>query len=133
MKHLRKFNEASVEWTFDADLKSFCDTYLSYLIDEGFEVSIRPWDANYKISIYNYSSFSWNDIKDNFIPFYEVLKNEYNLVYTYDMNIAQTTDESWAVKLEVNSGSICLLDSKLEYVNSDLNVIRSINIIVKQR
>jgi len=71
------------------ELEDFCDTYLSYLTDEGFyieyeelygghftNVTIRH--SNREDSKYSYD-FSWDEIKDRFIPFLQMLSKEYKL------------------------------------------------------
>ena len=40
MKHLKKFNESLQPVEVD-ELKDFCETYLAYLLDEGFVVDIK--------------------------------------------------------------------------------------------
>ena len=37
MKHLRRFNESVNK---EEELQDFCETYLAYLLDDGFEVSV---------------------------------------------------------------------------------------------
>jgi len=37
MKHLRGFNESLNK----EELQDFCETYLAYLLDDGFEVSVE--------------------------------------------------------------------------------------------
>ena len=84
MKHLRKFNESLNK----EELQDFCDTYLAYLLDDGFEVSVEHRynnDKKYKIYDYHFitikktSKFKWEEIKDQFIPFISVLSKEYKL------------------------------------------------------
>ena len=41
MKHLKRFNE-KIQWNKDRPkLLEFCEDNLSYLLDKGFEVSVR--------------------------------------------------------------------------------------------
>lgn len=141
MKYLRKYNES-----FSDDLKEFCEIHLSYLMDLGFKVDItpKPWittgEGNYyslhKLSISkNGEFFSWNDIRDEFIPFYEMLKSNYDLLYIYDVNVSFTSDEKWAVKFNfgytASKSSHCLLDSQLRTLDSDSKIVGSIDIIIK--
>lgn len=91
MKYLKRFNES--EDNFLDNLMDFCKDYLSYLIDEGFV--IKKYIENdeyiilriYKIKKYadrnrSYDTtynFTWNSVKDSFIPFFKVLDDNYTL------------------------------------------------------
>lgn len=86
MKHLKMFKESLNDGERD-ELKDFCETSLAYLMDEGFEVSC---DDNKYINLYlpgkspyRYGTakdeFYWNDIKDHFIPFLQLLSKRYEL------------------------------------------------------
>jgi hypothetical protein len=106
MKHLKRFNE-SLELKFlpgvkaltpeeislkKEELRDFCETYLAYLLDEGFELRIyggSQLTSNdnvikqnpFQISLVkqDQSIFSWHDIIDQFLPFLKFLKDNYNL------------------------------------------------------
>lgn len=77
MKHLKKFNEAVNK----QELKEFCEEYLAYLMDEGFEIEIVSEDGLEFIHIYDYQDrpFQWSEVKDHFIPFLRMLELNYNL------------------------------------------------------
>lgn len=86
MKHLKMFKE-SLNDAEVVELKDFCETNLAYLMDEGFEISC---DDNKYINLHlpgkspsRYGSakdeFYWNDIKDHFIPFLQLLSRRYEL------------------------------------------------------
>ena len=96
MKHLKvyeQFNNNDIE-----KLKEFCNDYLAYLLDEGFRIKVEPKFRESKyftdntnkqaqkltISIYRVLDnpvrtvrFSWEQIKDYFIPFLHVLNDNY--------------------------------------------------------
>lgn len=80
MKHIKRFNESIKD-----DIEELCNNYLSYLIDMGFTIEIYRspiWITNMTIVKKNGSNidrFNWIDIKDDFLPFLEILKNEYVL------------------------------------------------------
>lgn len=69
-------------------LRDFCNIYLIDLVDNGF-----IFDITYDIRYYNINltiwklkkgspcKFRWFDIKDNFLPFYEMLNHHYKLDY----------------------------------------------------
>lgn len=88
MKYLKRFNE-SLSNDFTLDLKDFCEGYLAYLLDEGFEVDVQHMYSKDKykhdfhlITIKKLDKLSkWEEIKDYFIPFISVLSKEYNLGY----------------------------------------------------
>jgi hypothetical protein len=76
MKFLRKFNEAVNK----QELKEFCEEYLAYLMDEGFEIEIVSEDGLEFVHIYYQDkSFQWSEVKDHFIPFLKMLEINYNL------------------------------------------------------
>lgn len=85
MKHLRSFNES-----IDQDeLKDFVESCLAYLLDEGFHVfiprassddgSTAIWlGLNYRMNAVK--SFTWDDIKDYYIPLLKLLSNRYQII-----------------------------------------------------
>jgi hypothetical protein len=85
MKHLRSFNES-----IDHDeLKDFVESCLAYLLDEGFHVFIPRaslddgttaiWlGLNYRENKSN--AFTWDDIKDYYIPLLKLLSNRYQII-----------------------------------------------------
>lgn len=92
MRFLRKFNEAVNK----KELKEFCEEYLAYLIDEGFEIEIVSEDGLEFVHISKpqsffevdredetfgrrYQTFQWSEVKDQFIPFLKMLETNYNL------------------------------------------------------
>lgn len=73
MKHLRRFNEGKVE-----DIREFCKMHLANLLDYGYDFILRDDIDEYTFLLFNnYEMIKWNEIKDEFIPFLQVLKNEY--------------------------------------------------------
>ena len=81
MKYLKKFNENRSNFDYDS-LLEFCEDSLVNLTDEGYHITITGWDSNYKIYIDGY--FYWNDVREDFVQFYELLKEKYNLFDYYD-------------------------------------------------
>jgi hypothetical protein len=96
MRTIKLFEDFSQD--FVKELKDFCEMYLAYLIDEGFEVKVTEEKGDTfildieKVSVHaNYidgvhgtryidNSFKWGEVVDHFIPFYQMLSREYNLV-----------------------------------------------------
>jgi hypothetical protein len=94
MKHLKKFNESLQSDEVD-ELKDFCETSLAYLLDDGYNVSLSIRDQvkypgrnhiivslglpeeNYAVG---YQKFNWNDVKDYYIPFLQMLQRRYELL-----------------------------------------------------
>jgi hypothetical protein len=86
MKHLKMFNE-SLNDGETKELIDFCETSLAYLMDEGFDISC-DLDKYLQLSLPGKSDtgygtakdpFDWNDIKDHFIPFLQLLSRRYEL------------------------------------------------------
>lgn len=89
MRHLKRFNEDLDE----GGLKDFCETYLAYLLDEGFTLH---WSRTYgdpsseketwlmsvrkPINQFNYEIFRWGDVKDQIIRFAYLIDKEYELL-----------------------------------------------------
>ena len=80
MKHLRKFNESLKE-----ELQDFCETYLAYLIDEGFKVRISKFEGDdfHQIMIGTSEpiNFLWSEVKDQVLPFLHFLFKDYELYW----------------------------------------------------
>lgn len=86
MKYLRKIFEDNTE-----ELQDLCDSYFAYLYDEGFEIHIEgqeSWGYVIKIvkptvernfSINGNQTFTWDEIKDYFIPFTQQLLKNHDL------------------------------------------------------
>ncbi len=88
MKHLRKIFENTTK----EDLQDLCDSYFAYLYDEGFHIKIDGAYMNQYIIIIvkpkvegNFSingdqTFTWDEIKNQFIPFIQLKK----VILTYE-------------------------------------------------
>ena len=103
MKHIKSFNESKDN--FEEELREFCETSLAYLIDEGFEVSCRDESSTnfvgkrqtqedlIMITLYlprshnapGLKQFDWNDVKDYYIPFLQLLSRRYELCNWNDL------------------------------------------------
>ena len=89
MKHLRKFNENMNK----EELQDFCETYLAYLLDNDFNIeylgkdltdceiiSLKKGYRHDGMAIADPSlMFSWDEIKDHFIPFIHMLSKQYTI------------------------------------------------------
>jgi hypothetical protein len=105
MKYLRRFNEGLSSNEYD-ELKEFCENCLAYLLDDGFEVKFSDRLGNdendssflvdsdyFWVDLYgsqddesNWNLFrdsinySWDEVKDYYIPFIKLINNKYKLV-----------------------------------------------------
>lgn len=97
MKHLKPFNESKEN--LKEELQDLCDTSLAYLYDEGYNVSLSVRDQvkypgknhiivtlglpeeNHVPTTYGngYRKFNWQDVKDYYIPFLQLLIRRYEL------------------------------------------------------
>jgi hypothetical protein len=86
MKHLKKFESLiNPEKVDKEELKDFCEMYLAYLLDEGFEIHIVEHYFMCEINLHKvgyleqwqYNGFKWEEIADRFIPFLKVLYDNY--------------------------------------------------------
>ena len=94
MKYLVRFNEDLVN---REELKDFCEMYLAYLVDDNIKISIVQNKILYKnkgitrepicINVNGFMSYennqaifkTWGEVKDQFIPFIQMLNNNYNI------------------------------------------------------
>ena len=105
MKYLKLFKESFTGNSVE-ELKDFCETHLAYLIDDGFKVKVYKNTDNYCVLIiYKIKSyadninraydttykFSWNSVKDYFIPFFNQLDKNYE-VYLEPYNGIRNVD-----------------------------------------
>jgi hypothetical protein len=130
MRHLRRFNEGLSSNEYD-EFKDFAENCLAYLLDEGFELELvdrygrepndpsfdedteyywidlyGPWGAPDVYGEQTKASFSWNEVKDYYIPFLKLINARYVLVdhersYKGDMvyfKIAEGADVDVAFK-----------------------------------
>ena len=98
MRHLKRFNEASFLSEDIRELQYFCENYLAYLIDEGFGIRVRHGSREdrariefYKEEVHFPVPFNWNDVKDHYIPFYQMLSKEYEISTMSDRSLASGT------------------------------------------
>jgi hypothetical protein len=103
MKYIKLFEDL-----FEDELQDFCDTYLAYLKDDGFNVYINSagWtDGQGEITIlrrnedgFTLDEFSWDEVKDHFIPFLQMLYKEYNYDKSTDKIIFFTPNAKYITK-----------------------------------
>ncbi len=79
MKFLKKFNESELQMEYD--LKLFCTEYLTELYDIGFDVIVTPSNNGIHTVWLGRRGklFTWEDVKDIYIPFTEMLDAKFNI------------------------------------------------------
>jgi hypothetical protein len=99
MRHLKRFNED----LDDGGLKDFCETYLAYLMDEGFilhwtriygddpKSGKETWLMSLRMPAGNmkHDTFKWSDIKDQIIRFAYLINKEYEVPPFAERTMAQ--------------------------------------------
>ena len=81
---IKKFNEFSRYNSREIkdEIKSFCESYLSFMIDQ-FNTKILLFDVD-EININTKDIIMWSQIKDEFIPFFYMLCNNYKVTTFYE-------------------------------------------------
>lgn len=116
------------------DIVDFTNSYLAYLLDEGFNVSFKKVDSSkvnlVKITIVKSSQqiFDWSDIKDYIISYLDVLKTNYStskyvrfysppseIMYTIDKVI---NDDNFYIENEYHSS----YDNKLKSIEIKITI-----------
>jgi hypothetical protein len=152
MKHLRKFNESMKR----EELQDFCDTYLAYLLDSDFSIEYlgrKSHAMNYKeapgnkdlddseiislkkghrtdsVAIGDPSLiFSWDEIKDHFIPFIYMLSKQYTItnckLWNLNRKFNMDKDDRFFIDYDYNLSHI--LEDKVS-----LEELTQINIYLK--
>jgi hypothetical protein len=141
MKHLKKFNESREELKLQKEeLQEFCEMYLSYLTDEGFEISIQVHEASdswpcigkknypelgyqtnyFRVKLgkpnsagpgFPFKIFLWEEVSDRFIPFVKYLIDNYNLL-KIDPRSTVTSIQKSRFNLEFATGHNIKFQSK---------------------
>jgi hypothetical protein len=135
MRYLKKYNES-----LDSreDILEFCNNQLVSLLDDGYSVTVMPIRLEfYSISIqrkydvrdlngvnnHDYY-FTFDDVRDEFTIFYEMLKNKYVIV---DIQNADN-ETSGCAELVCETEEISLTEDDI--YNDDYNCDEIINIYI---
>jgi hypothetical protein len=120
MKYLKRIFEATGE---KVELQEFCEMYLAYLIDDGFEVEVireNIFKDSFRIRITTETgtiTTTWDNIKDKIIPFFSMLVRNYNIGVKPEQK--RPYHKSWS-ESTVSFG--CYVDGSDVYVPSiDIN------------
>lgn len=111
MKYLKTFEKIDFNDIFSLngsrakreELKDFCETYLAYLMDDYIkELKVgKPTLLQtekyvcYNVEIYFNKSVHWDQIKDHFLPFLQMVQREY--VFRED-NIGRICSIAWRIE-----------------------------------
>jgi hypothetical protein len=94
MKHLKRFEGYDEKglllmMKYKNDISEFCDEYLSYLKDSGYNYTLSVGGdmkqmtisiVKPKIQRHLTDSYKWCEVKDDIIPFYIFLKREFSVI-----------------------------------------------------
>ena len=116
MRYLKKYNESfRAPSSFREEIQEFCENCLAYLIDEDFSIEtnlygLDPVSVSF-VLIRRFSGevqpFSWNDVKDYYIPFLQMLQRKYNVINTSKSPSILNSE----VQVVIRTGSTSLDDS----------------------
>jgi len=90
MKFLRGFDESK---DLSKELQELCEGYLVYLTDLGVNIVIEKLNHGYIIYLESEDGVDYDDIKDNLIPFVEILKENWVLKYQAEFTIKYFDEE----------------------------------------
>lgn len=91
MIYLKRYNESfRAPSSFREEIQEFCENCLAYLIDEDFSIEtniyhLDPVSISF-VLIRRFTGevepilFSWNEVKDYYIPFLQMLLKKYNVI-----------------------------------------------------
>jgi hypothetical protein len=83
------------------EIEDFCDTHLAYLTDENFRIDYEEFyggnvtnvKINHEWRDTDGFDFNWNEVKDRFIPFLQMLSKQYRLHnFHFEDNKCKRTD-----------------------------------------
>jgi hypothetical protein len=132
MKHLRRYNESLTEDEVD-ELTEFCETSLAYLLDDGYEVFVqREWNVGFHVifKLEDSEDFYWNDIKDYFIPFLQLLSRRYKFGIYAALGNSRRKGISGEVYINADNPSFYTVEQVINDENDTIENISSINVKV---
>lgn len=142
MRYLKKYNESLDS---SEEILEFCNDQLVSLLDDGYCVRVTKFRVKdkeslsdaYSISIqskydirdlngYNNRDyfFTYKDVKDEFVPFYEILKNKYEIVDIYN----EDNETSGCAEIVCETEEVSLTESDI--YNDDYECDEIINIYI---
>ena len=132
MRYLKRYNESVSK----EDLQDFCESSLAYLMDEGFTIKIFSSDDPYtslpkgQFNIWLQkdnakSFFKWDEVKDYYIPFLQLLSNRYD-IGGFDRDLSGTNSSTNGEK-NIRFRYRQKKDYSFVNVNKDFSYARVIN------
>ncbi len=91
MRYLKKYKIPT--YTIE-ELEEFCNENLSYLLDSDFNLRVESYGSRNSIFLKSQRSITsnldvglnWLDIKDDFIPFIEILNEKYKILHDIEFD-----------------------------------------------
>jgi hypothetical protein len=139
MRYLRKYNEKFTDMTdpnlmkLQNEFRDFANDCLAYLVDEGFIISVAVRNA-YDGCLLEFTlvknqddinfgreriNFTWNSIKDDFIPFLEMVKEKFIVdhIITFIKNKITTLNIDVVINDDTNVGGSILRDDYIRNIS----------------
>lgn len=141
MRYLRKYNENFTDMTdpnlmkLQNDFRDFANDYLAYLVDEGFIISVAVRNT-YDGCLLEFSlvkkegDWSWDSVKDDFIPFLEMVKEK----FIVDHIVSFTTNKITSLYIDsvINDNNVSgLILRSGDGPMSKSDIIRNISFFIK--
>lgn len=76
MKYIKSFESTHTR----LELLQFCRNYLANLVDNGTKITVFNKGDYYELDINNSKGGTWKDIKYDFIPFFQMLNENYKIL-----------------------------------------------------
>jgi hypothetical protein len=86
MKYLKKYNESVDNKDSKELLTKISNECLAYLLDDGYQLRFSYSDLcwyngiDFRINKPEFERFTWKDIKDDFIPFIEIINDKFKIL-----------------------------------------------------
>ena len=88
MKYLKKYNESADNKDSKELLTKISNECLAYLLDDGYQLHFSYSDLvgcwyngiDFRINKPEFERFTWKDIKDDFIPFIEMVNDKFKIL-----------------------------------------------------
>ena len=138
MRYLKKYNEG----ISSEDLQEFCESSLAYLIDVGFSITIFAhgstdfWISHLHSTLpkghftiwlkknngIKQDFFKWDDVKDYYIPFIQLLSNRY-VIGGFSTGLSGQTSSASNIRFRYRKKE----DYSFVNINKDFSYIKVIN------
>ncbi len=99
------------------EIKELCDNCLAYLIDRGFTIKVTPFSGYYMIRVDG--DESWEDIRDEYLFFIDILLNDYILVGRTPFEVKK----NYAKSIHYTLDGIKEMESQTYFDNNSTNIV----------